>query len=612
MKVFSRWIFPILVVAWIVAWVCGIDTRDRFLKPGQHGEALRYVGLNRVVPQKTEPPSKRGKYGGVMTDTTLGDPKTFNLWAATDAGSGGAVGLLYDSLIGQNTYTQQWEGRLCDLPNVSKDGLVWTFRLKPNLTWSDGVPITADDIIFTLDMIFDPKTQGTVRETMLVDVKDPKTGQYKRVPPGYQKIDDRTVQFRFPVPYAPARSMLSINVAPRHKLYAAWKSGQFNSTWSVSTAPKELVSSGPWIMQSYVASQRLVYVRNPHYWKKDKWGGALPYLDKYVQLIVPDTNTDTLKFKAGECDALGVTATDYPSIKRSEPTGNYTIYDLGPSSSTQYLGFNLNPNSKTGKTAPWKIKLFQQTKFRQAVSYAINRDLMCINQFLGLAQPLYTFITPADKIDFNPNTPKYPYNPKKAQALLDSIGAKDNDGNGYREFEGHEIQFNIITGVQNQQRKDMCTVITKDLKNVGLNAIFTPVDFNRLISSLDSPPYDWEAVVLGFTGGGSEPNDSANIWYSSSLMHQWNPNQKTPATPWEAEVDDLFRQGAQELDPKKRKAIYDRWQVIASTQLPLIYTVVPDSIVAVRNKFGNLKPCPGGALWNQDELYDLSATRDTP
>jgi len=611
MKAFSRWIFPVLLLSCFAAWVAGAGTRDRFLKPGEHGVALRYTGLNRVVPQKTEPPSKRGKYGGTMTDTNLGDPKTFNIWVASDAGSFGTAGNLYDGLIGQNSYTQEWEGRLCDLPTVSKDGLVWTFRLKPNLKWSDGVPITADDIIFTLDMIFDEKTQGIMREGMLVDVKDPKSGKFKRVPVRYRKIDSRTVEYRLPVPYAPARSMLSIAPAPRHKLYEAWKAGKINATWSVSTNPRELVASGPWIMQSYVPGQRLIYTRNPNYWKKDQWGGRLPYLDKYVQLIVPDSNSSTLKFKAGECDTLTVQAQDYASVKRDEKAGNYTIYDLGPSSSTQYLGFNLNPKSKTAQKTPWKIQLFQQTRFRQAVSFAINRDLMCVNQFLGLAQPLYTYITPANKIFFDPNTPKYPYNPKKAAMLLDEIGARDIDGNGYREYQGHEIQFNIITNVENEQRKAMCTVITKDLKNIGLNATFTPVNFNKLITSLDSPPYDWEALVLGFTGG-NEPNDGANIWFSGGPTHQWNPSQKTPATKWEAEVDDLFRQGAQELDPAKRKAIYDRWQVIASTELPLIYSVVPDSIIAIRNKFGNLKPAPSGALWNQDEIYDLSATRQSP
>jgi peptide/nickel transport system substrate-binding protein len=189
---------------------------------------------------------------------------------------------------------------------------------------------------------------------------------------------------------------------------------------------------------------------------------------------------------------------------------------------------------------------------------------------------------------------------------------RDTNGNGFREFEGREVKFNIITNVENNVRKSMCTQMTADLKSIGLNASFTPINFNKLVTSLDSKPYNWEAVVLGFTGG-PEPHDGSNIWFSSGPSHQWHPQQKTPATPWEAEIDTLFRQGAQELDATKRKALYDRWQVVASEQLPFIYTVVGDRLEASRNRFGNIKPpAIGGVLWNLEELYDLKATRDQP
>lgn len=601
-----RSIFLISLLLWCVAWAMGWGAHDTFVQGGSQNNGPDLGGLKLVVAGKTEPPSQRGKYGGTITDVTLGDPKTFNIWVAGEASSFGIAGPLYDSLIGQNAYTQQWEGRLAELPEISADGLVWTFHLKPNLKWSDGQPLTADDVMFTVDMIYDEKTQGIMREGMLVDVEDAKTKKITRQPLKYRKIDERTIEFRFPVRYAPARSMLAVSVAPKHKLYKAWKSGQINSTWSVSTDPKELVASGPWIMKEYVAGQRVIYARNPHYWKHDKWGGQLPYLEKYVQLIVPDKNTMTLKFQAKECDTLEVQARDYPPVKKAEKEGNYTVYDLGPGFGFNYLNFNLNPKAKV---APWKIKLFQQQKFRQAVSHAINRELMSINQFLGLAKPMWSPVSPANKTFFNPDVPEYPYDPAKAKALLDEIGVKDSDGNGYREFESHEVQFNIVTNVENEQRKSMCTVITKDLKNIGLNANFTPINFNKLVTSLDNAPYQWEAIVLGFTGG-IEPHDGANIWFSGGPSHQWNPNQKTPATPWEAEIDNLFRRGAQAIDLKERQKIYNRWQFVAADQLPFIYLVVPDSLIAIRNRFGNLKPCPqGGATWNQDELFDLEATK---
>jgi len=588
------------------AWVSGVGSRDMLVTDAEFLKGAQ--SLKTIQVGTTEPPSKRGKYGGTFTDATLSDPKTFNIWVATDNGSFGVGGALFDSLITRNLFTNQWQGRLCDLPTVSNGGKTYVFRLKPNLVWSDGQPITADDLMFTLDMIYDPKTAGIMREGMLVSVSD-KTAPsgFKQVPTKYKKLDDRSIQFDLPVPYAPALSMLNIAPAPKHRLYDAWKSGHINTAWNVSTPPDQLVSSSPWIMKEYVAGQRVVYERNPRFWKANEFGQRLPFLDRYVQLIVPDLNTMTLKFKSGELDTLTVPAPDYPSIKRDEDAGNYTVYNLGPSFSTSYLGFNLNPQAKVDD---WKIRLFSQTKFRQAVSYAINRDLMSVNLFRGLAVPAWSYESPANKAFYNANVPKYLYNPKKAGELLDEIGAKAGS-DGSRTFEGHPLEFSIQTNVENDVRKSMGIVITRDLKNVGINATFTPLAFNKVIGSLDAAPYQWDAVILGFTGG-IEPHDGANIWYSSGETHQWHPKQKTPATPWEAKIDDLFRRGAQELDPVKRKKIYDEWQQIASTQLPFIYTVVPNSLVAIRNRFGNLKPHPQGAIWNQEEIYDLRATRQSP
>ncbi len=603
---FSRWLWAIPVV-WFGAWASGLGRRDQLITDAEFQKGA--TSLKILAVGTVEPPSKPGKYGGTFTDGQLADPKTFNIWVATDAGSFGVGRTMADSLIGRNPFTDKYEARLCELPTISNGGKTYTFKLKPGLKWSDGKPITAADVMFTLDLIFDEKTAGIMREGMLVAVPDKKAaGGFKQVPVKYKKVDDLTIQYDLPVPYAPAMSMLNISPAPRHALYDAWKSGQINTAWSVATPPEKLVSSGAWVMKQYVSGQRVVFERNPNYWKKNRFGQQLPFFERYVQIIVPDTNTMTLKFKSGELDTLNVPAPEYPGVKQDEDKGNFTLYDLGPSYSTSYLGFNLNPKSKI---PAWKVRLFNHQKFRQAMSYAINRDLMCVNQFRGLATPAWGYISPANKAFYNPNVPKYPYDPKKAGQLLDEIGAKDSDGDGFRDFEGHPIAFNIQTNVENAVRKSMGIVITRDLKNIGLNVTFTPLAFAKLIGSLDAPPYDWEAIILGFTGG-VEPHDSSNIWSSSGPTHQWHPSQKTPATPWEARVDELFRLGAQELNPAKRKAIYGEWQQIASTQLPLIYTVVPDSLVAIRNRFGNLKPHPQGAVWNQDEMFDSKATGNAP
>jgi peptide/nickel transport system substrate-binding protein len=572
-----------------------------------------------------EPPSQPGKYGGKMTDAVPGDPKTFNLWVSADATSAGYAGMLYSSLIEQNQYTLQWEPALAELPEISKDGLTWTFKMKPGLKWSDGAPINADDVIFTLNVIYDEKVQTNMRESLRVDVPDGKGG-YKRVPLGYKKIDDLTVQFKFPARYAPARYMLNFPIAPRHKLEKFWKQGQpaktgFNPVWGVDTNVKEIVSSGPWIITEYKPGQRIVFGRNPHYWKKDEQGRPLPYLDQYVSLIVPDFNTTTLKFRAGETDVLSVKQDDYKTIKAGEASGHYKVLNLGPTTSTNFLAFNLNMRSKPAKANPELFKLFNDKRFRQAVSHAIDREKIVRNVFAGLAQPGYGPETPANKLFFTPDIPKFEYNLDAARQKLSDIGLKDTNGDGVLELpNGKPVRFNIITNVENDLRKGIATIVSDDLKKIGLDATFSPIAFNTLLARVDNkpepgkpyPPFDWQAMILGLTGG-IEPSNGNNVWMSAGNMHQWDPYQEKPHRPWEAKIDELFRKGAQEMDETKRKAIYAEFQKIVGEEQPMIYTVVPDAIVALREKYGNVKPCAlGGVTWNLDELYDLSATRDKP
>lgn len=555
-----------------------------------------------------EPASEPGKYGGTFTEATISDPKTFNYWVSSDNASSTSIAPLLEPLNTRNAYTLEFEPRLADLPKISEDGLTYTYTLRDGVVWSDGRPITADDVIFTLDVLFDPKTETIQRESMMVDVTQA-DGTVKREPFKYRKIDDRTVEFVLPQRYAPANDIFSFLIAPKHKLEGPYKAGKFNSTWGINTPPSQLVSSSAWLMKEYVPQQRIVYVRNPKFWLKSEDGKPLPYLDEYRVLIVPELATTTLKFRNNETDVLAVQQPDFPTIKKGESAGDYTVINRGPGWGFNYLGFNMNPDSKVDKTL---VKLFQDTRFRQAMSHAINRQRMVDDIFLGLARPLYGPVSPANSVFYQENIPKFEYDLEKAKAKLAEIGLKDANGNGILEYNGKDVKFNILTNTENDLRKSMATIITNDLKKIGIGAQFVPITFTDLVRRLDSVPYDWEASILGFTGG-PEPHNGSNIWRSSGPSHQWWPKQKTPATEWEAEIDKLWAQGAQELDPVKRKAIYDRWQEIVGEQQPFNFTVVTDQITAVRNRFGNLKPCSlGGVTWNLEEIYSKDATRDTP
>ena len=241
----------------------------------------------------------------------------------------------------------------------------------------------------------------------------------------------------------------------------------------------------------------------------------MPYLDEQVTLIVPDLNTTTLKFKAGETDVLGVKQDDYKALKAEEERGGYKVLNLGPTTTTNFLSFNLNMQSKPAKANPELFKLFNDTRFRQAVSHAIDREKIVRNVFEGLAQPGYGPETPANKLFFTPDIPRFEYNLDVARQKLKDAGLKDTNGDGILELPGGKpVRFNIITNVENDLRKSIATIITSDLKKIGLDVSFSPIAFNTLLARVDNkpedgkpyPPFDWQAMILGFTGG-IEPND---------------------------------------------------------------------------------------------------------
>jgi peptide/nickel transport system substrate-binding protein len=169
--------------------------------------------------------------------------------------------------------------------------------------------------------------------------------------------------------------------------------------------------------------------------------------------------------------------------------------------------------------------------------------------------------------------------------------------------QGHPVEFNLYTAdAGGASRVQMAAIIRSDLERIGMKVILVPIEFNTLVNKLMAS-FDWDMVMIGLTGS-AEPHFGQNVWRSSGGLHLWYPHQAKAATAWEARMDAIYDQGAQELDDNKRKALYDEFQRIVADQLPVIYTVLDMDMYAVRNKFGNLKPTVnGGAFHNIEEIY---------
>jgi len=538
------------------------------------------------------------KYGGTLLLSTTSDPKSFNEIIAKESSTSRAIGFLFEGLTKTNGVTTEVEPCLAEEWNISGNGLVWTFFLRKDVKWFDGKPFTSDDVLFTYNsLIYNKDIPSSARDIFTIEDKQIK----------FEKIDDYTVKLTLPIAFAPLLRLLGQSILPKHALEEAVKAGKFNSTWGVDTLPSKIIGTGPFMLTEFKPSERLVYTKNPNYWQKDKEGKSLPYIDKIVSLIVEKDDIQLVQFESKEIDVLSIREKDFAYLKKKEQKGNYTVYDCGPSFGTNFISFNQNPNVVKQPKLSW----FRDKNFRKAVAQSIDKQTIINNVMNGIGYPQDAAMEKAAVIFHNPFVTRYEYDLNEAKRILVDAGYKDNDGDGIIEDKGgNPIKFTLITNADNTIRQSIGTIIVTDLKKLGMDVSFTPMEFNSMVTKLTST-YDWDAVLIGLTGD-VEPHGGKNVWTTDGHLHLWNM-KPTDAKQlkiwekylpsWETELDSIFNKGVSELDVAKRKALYWRWQEIVAEELPVIYTVNGAALHGVRNRFGNLQPTSyGGVLHNVEKV----------
>jgi peptide/nickel transport system substrate-binding protein len=304
-----------------------------------------------------------------------------------------------------------------------------------------------------------------------------------------------------------------------------------------------------------------------------------------------------------------VRATDYAVVKPLE-SPEVKVEEVGVSHDTNWLILNQNKdvNPRTGKphVEPWKLRLYRNQKFRQAVSFAIDREGLANTVFAGRAVPIYAFVSPENKYWYSDKIMKYPYDPVRARQMLSEIGLKDNNGDGLLEdSEGHTVEMRINTNASNSQRVDTATLIAKNLRDVGIKASPAPIAFQSLNEIMQST-FDFDAIASGWGANPPlGPGSTTNILLSSAPQHSCFALQQSPSTEWEARIDQLVQQITTSLDKEDRRRLYAEIQQIWSEQLPEIDLVCQREAVAYKNKFGNLRPASQAPriTWNVEEIY---------
>lgn len=544
-----------------------------------------------------------GKYGGELISSSIGEgPKTFNPFASKDATSSSMAGLMFDGLF----TTEPKDGRV--IPKLAKsyeikDGMTYIVKLRHGAIWSDGYPITADDVVFTWnDIILAGLGNPSIRDMVMIDGKLPKV----------YKVDDYTVKFVISKPFSPFLRILSTQIAPKHIFAPVVKQGQkaFDSFYSTNTKPSDFVVSGPYKLKEYKAAQRVVFERNPDYYMINKENKKLPYLDRVVYLIVGDLNNEILKFEAKEIDVISLRGSNVAPYKSKEAKSDYKIYNIGPDTGTMFLVINLNKRKSLDTNyyvQPEKQFWFNDKNFRTAIDYAIDRKSMVQNIANGLAKPLFTAES-LNSIFLNKNIKGHDRDLSKSKALLKASGFHLGKNDKLYDKFNNRVEFDLLTNAGNTEREAIGVMIKQDLEDLGMRVNYKPIEFNSLVNKMTTT-LDWDMIIMGLTGSPLEPHDGKNVWYSNGPLHLFNQRTGNETSDdrlaFEKRLDEIFDKAALETNFNKRKLLYDEYQQIIYDEKPIIYLYSPVRIVAIRKKFKNVFPSPlAGVAYNIEEIYE--------
>jgi len=525
---------------------------------------LALLGLAAVGSRAAQAPSE-------LRFCLRSEPKTLDPLLVEDAASETIRYLTGGVLLRINRQTQQVSGELATSWNVDSQGRRVTFHLRPNVKFSDGTPFSADDVAYTMKRLMDPETHSPVADSF----------RSSDTPPRITVTAPLTVAILFGAPVA-GLDRLFDQVA----------------ILSAKSAQKTAAVLGPYRVAEHKAGAEIVLNRNPNYWKVDGNGVRLPYIDRIRLDIQQNRDIEMVRFRRGEIDLIdSVDANSFDELSRTAPR---SVVDAGASLEAEMMWFN---QAGASPLPAYKQAWFRSTAFRRAVSEAINRADICRIVYRGHARPAEGPVSPANRFWFNASLKPHPYDVASARHRLEGEGFRLRGGALY-DREGHAVEVSLVTNAGNRDRERIAAMVQQDLAAIGIRLTVATLDFPSLIERI-TRTFQYEACLLGLTNLDLDPSAQMNVWLSSAANHQWNPNQKQPATAWEAEIDKLMREQAGDTRPAVRKRAFDRVQQIVSDEAPFLYLVTKNSLTAISPAIQNAAPVvlTPRAFWNAELLH---------
>lgn len=487
--------------------------------------------------------SSRGKYGGILKVRLLDNPTDLDPRTSRDAVSYRVIELVYSSLFRYDS-TGRLQPELVDTFTVKND-IHYTFTLKPNILFHDGKPLTAEDVVYTIQWMMNHPVKAA-------------TPLFHRYIKKISVRDSRTLEIELKEIYSPFTSLLTIGIVPKH---VAEKDSN-----SLHLYP---VGSGPFRFEKWEQDQQIVLSAFYNYFE------GRPFLDKLILKIIPDGNTAVLALNSGDIDFM-MNNFNFSNLELFEKNPDLKI-QYGDGSNYTYLAFNL------------RNRYLRKRKVRQAIAYAIDKKSILKNLYHGIHKPARSLL-PHFHWAYNPNLKDYEYNPELAKKLLDEAGYRDPDGDGPR------TRFTLVYKCTDKQSsRQKAQIIQSYLRKVGINLKIEANEWGTFFHDITHGMFDlYSATYVGIY----DPDFYYNIFHTDNLRSGGNRFYYRSI-----QMDRLIILSQSTLDEMVRKHYIYQIQELAQKDLP-IYSLWHETNVAVMNKkVKNFKIYPAAEFRSFKQVY---------
>ncbi len=511
---------------------------------------------------------------GTDTEATLylqleGNPNTLNPLFASSRYDSIAIDHLFEALF---TFDNKMAWKVNDVMvesyEESPDMTTFTVKLKPGMTWQDGEPFTAHDVVFSWKQILDDRVPCLAIKPDVEPITECKA------------LDDLTVQFIEPGGFATARWSLLFPIIPKH-LYE--KDKQANPDLSSGDYYTQLnrkpIGNGAYRLVEWVENEKVVLER----W--DDYPGEKPPFKKVVLKIIPDNNMTLLSFEKGQVDAVEALSAQQFALETNSESFKKVGYKLWASEwSFSYIGWNMDGSNP----------FFHDKRVRYAMTHALNIPMIIEKVYYNLATPCHGVYYPESWM-FNPGIKLLDYNLDKAAALLDESGwlVDPVDGWRYKEIDSRKVKFSFTFLIPqgSPTAPKIAAIYQEDLKSLGVEMNTHVLEWSAFLLKVRQHEFQAEAAAWGT---GTDPDTGWNLWRSE--QYEKGRNYGKYSNP---RVDELFELGRKEFDQAKRAKIYQEIGKILYEDQPYTWICNRATLSAINKRIHGVQMSPRG-LYNFD------------